>query len=177
MSRESAIDIHLESFDDLLEPWRRATIEVANKGVPPHITLLYPWCVPISNNDIEVVHSVISQLESFEICFTHLSHFAKRVIYLALDETSEKAVKHLMQTLFRAFPETPPYGGQFPDPLPHLTVAKVSDDATFEKMMEEILQVFSPRFPMTFWVNKVSVIEGDEEGYWKLKAAIPLAKD
>jgi 2'-5' RNA ligase len=121
MARESAIDIHLESLDDLLKPWRQITVEVANKGVPPHLTLLYPWRVaPLSAGDILALQAALQPLEPFEIRFTKLSHFARRVLYLALGEASERAVKNLMQTLFQAFPETPPYGGQFPDPTPHL---------------------------------------------------------
>jgi 2'-5' RNA ligase len=93
MARESAVDIQLESLDDLLKPWRQITVEVADKGVPPYLTLLYPWRVaPLSAGDILSLQAALKPLEPFEIRFTKLSHFARRVLYLALDEASERAV-------------------------------------------------------------------------------------
>ncbi|MHC4816813.1 MAG: hypothetical protein ACYTF8_01960 [Planctomycetota bacterium] len=50
---ESSVDIHLAELADLVSPWREATVEVAARGVPPHITLLYPWKPPpIETSDI-----------------------------------------------------------------------------------------------------------------------------
>jgi 2'-5' RNA ligase len=176
MARESAIDIHLESLEALIAPWRQATVEVAVKGVPPHITLLYPWRVaPLSEEDAREVQKVLEQYPSFEIQLAKVSHFGKRVIYLALNERSEKAVKELMQVLFRAFPETPPYGGAFSDPTPHLTIAKAKDDETFEQMMAEITRVLAPKLPIKHQVSGVSVIEEAEDGYWHLRALVPFA--
>lgn len=175
MARESAIDIHLESLDELVAPWRQATVEVANKGVPPHITLLYPWRVaPLSEEDTREVQKVLEQCHSFEIQLAKVSHFGKRVIYLALDDESEKAVKHLMQVLFLAFPETPPYGGAFSDPTPHLTIAKANDDKHFEELMEEISHVVTLKLPIKYQVSGVSMIEETDDGYWHVWASIPF---
>jgi hypothetical protein len=80
-----------------------------------------------------------------------------------------------MQALFQAFPETPPYGGQFPDPTPPLTVAKAEDDTAFERMMAEISRALFSSLPMTYRVNEISGIEESADGYWKLRAVIPLA--
>jgi 2'-5' RNA ligase len=94
MTQLSAIDIHVEWLDALLEPWRTATVEVANHGMPSHVTLLYPWrAAPLSEKDTEAVRKVLGQQSSFEMHFSNLSHFGKRVIYLSLDEDSERAVR------------------------------------------------------------------------------------
>jgi hypothetical protein len=41
--RETAIGISLPELAELLDLWRMATVPVASNGIPPHITLLYPW--------------------------------------------------------------------------------------------------------------------------------------
>lgn len=175
MARESAIDIHLESLDELVAFWRQATVEVATKGVPPHITLLYPWRVaPLSEEDTREVQKVLERHHSFEIHFAKVSHFGKRVIYLALDERSEKAVRQLMQVLFRAFPETPLYGGAFSDPTPHLTIAKANDDKHFEQLMQEISRALAPKLPIKHQVSGVSIIEEAEDDFWHLRASVSL---
>jgi 2'-5' RNA ligase len=175
MTQLSAIDIHVEWLDEMLEPWRRANVEVANHGMPPHVTLLYPWRVaPLSEKDAEAVRKVLGRQSLFEIRFAELSHFGKRVLYLALDKDSEKAVKQVMQTLFRAFPETPPHGGQFADPTPHLTVAKAKSDEHFEQLMNEILERLEPKFPIKHFVDKVSIVQQDPTGFWRLHSEVLL---
>jgi 2'-5' RNA ligase len=175
MAQLSAIDIHVGWLDALLEPWRTATLTVANHGMPSHVTLLYPWRVaPLSGKDTEAVKRALGQQQPFEIRFFKFSHFGKRVIYFALDEGSEKVVKQVMQTLFSAFPETPPYGGQFSDPTPHLTVAKAKSDEHFEQLMEEISMRLEPELPINHVADKVSIVQQDLEGFWHLHSEISL---
>jgi 2'-5' RNA ligase len=127
--------------------------------------------------DTRAIQKALEQQKPFEIRFTKLSHFGQQVIYLALDDESEKAVKELMQVLFRAFPETPPYGGAFSDPTPHLTIAKAKDDEKFEQMMDEISRVLASKLPITHQVGDVSIIEELEDGYWHFRALIPFADE
>jgi 2'-5' RNA ligase len=173
--KESALEIHVESLGAWLEPWRHATVEVANKGMPPHVTLLYPWrTAPLSEEDAGQVQKVLEHQPPFELRFSELSHFGKRLIYLALDEQSEQTVKRLMNVLFDAFPETPPYGGQFSDPTPHLTVAKAKDDEHFGQLMKEISERLEPELPVKHFVDKVSVVQQGSDGFWRLHSEVFL---
>jgi hypothetical protein len=53
----------------------------------------------------------------------------------------------------------------------------VEDDTAFERMMAEISRALFSRLPMTYQVNEISVIEERADGYWKLRAVIPLANN
>ncbi len=39
----TSIDLQFGELAQMLDPWRSDTVAVATLGVPPHITLLYPW--------------------------------------------------------------------------------------------------------------------------------------
>jgi hypothetical protein len=67
---KSSIDIHFDSLTDLIDKWRSSSVEVTNLGVPPHITLLYPWRdAPLSDDDLEQLRTVLSNHQAFSLCF------------------------------------------------------------------------------------------------------------
>lgn len=41
-AKESSIDVILPGLAHLIDRWRVPTVAEASRGVPPHITLLYP---------------------------------------------------------------------------------------------------------------------------------------
>jgi 2'-5' RNA ligase len=124
MSRESAIDVYLPEVAGLLDRWRLPTVSVAALGVPPHITVLYPWRpAPLRPSDIAEVAAAAAEIPPFTITLSRLARFPG-VLYLRPEP--DVTLRALIRRLAAAFPDTPPYGGQFPDPTPHLTVAKAS---------------------------------------------------
>ena len=68
---ESSIDIHVGGLANLLLPWRQDT---AAKGIPPHVTILYPWRTPpLSGSDIDSLRAAMAghailHLHSIERC-------------------------------------------------------------------------------------------------------------
>lgn len=72
-----------------------------------------------------------------------------------------------------AFPETPPYGGQFgPAPLPHLTVAMGSDEAALD-VVERTLRTALDR-PHVIDVDHVSISEHRPDGRWAVRSTVRL---
>jgi hypothetical protein len=94
----------------------------AEDGVAAHITLLAPFMAPGAAD-----HGVLSELTGF---FADVTGFAFRLTAVAafpdgpvyLTPEPPEVFRRLTAGLHRLFPEFPPYGGQFDDVVPHLTV-------------------------------------------------------
>jgi len=81
----------------------------------------------------------------------------------------------LTQQLVQAFPETPPYGGQFgSDPTPHLTIARASTEGELDRLQAEVSARLEPLFPLDFEVRKICIEEEGPAGNWLVSATIPL---
>jgi 2'-5' RNA ligase len=167
---KSSIDIHFDSLTKLIDRWRSKTVTVANLGVPPHITLLYPWRdAPLSDNDLEQLRKVLLNHQAFSLCFDRLETFEVGAVYLALKDG--RGCKAIMVDLMKAFPDTPPYGGDFLDAVPHLTIAKC-DPKNLEEIKAEIARALT--LPLEFSVNEIAVMEEDAGGGWFTRCVIPL---
>jgi 2'-5' RNA ligase len=176
MPRETSIDIHFSELDDLIGRWRHATVSVAAKGVPPHITLLYPWTPgPLRDADVDRLGSVIDQQDAFSLQLTGIGMFQRtRALYLAVDESAP--LRRMMQGIFSAFPDTPPYRGAFPDPLPHVTIATAADDEELDTLAEEIAAHVSPHLPIEMAVQEVVIMEEGDDSLWRICATLPLGR-
>jgi 2'-5' RNA ligase len=168
--RESSIDILVPELSDLLRPWREAS---AAKGVPPHVSLLYPWRTPpVTADDIAVLRAAIARVRKFAIRFVAIERFTARALYLKIAD--ESPVRALMRTIHAAFPDSPPYGGEFPDPAPHLTVAKASAEAKLDQLQQELSFTLGSHLPLSIEVRSVAVMEEDAEGFWRRTDELPL---
>jgi len=171
MSR-SAIILSFSELASVVDNWRLDTVEVARLGVPPHITLLFPWKkTPITEVDINAVADICSQSAAFDVTFDNVSYFDSGCIYLSL--FNEKDVVKLSSKLWAKFPNTPPYEGLHKNPIPHLTVAQ-SDTESIEIMHSNILQALQSIFPHTCTVGQVVILEENDFCKWCVKAELAL---
>ena len=162
MTRESSIALRFEELTEPLDRWRGPTVEVAGLGVPPHITLLYPWRqAPLQASDIAELEQLLQSFDPFSLCFDRVETFESGVVFLALAD--ERPTRALMKAIFNAFPDTPPYGGEFADPSPHLTVAKCRPEA-LDQLKDEVSDAFV--LPRTFHIQEVVVMEEQTDGQW-----------
>ena len=165
----SSIDLHFNELTDVLEPWRMS-VEVASLGVPPHITLLYPWRKsPLKVSDLNELEHILKNVEPFELCFDSVATFDSGIVYLALREEAE--VRKLMQKIFASFPDTPPYGGAFANPQPHLTIAKCQP-AQLCSLKTEI--AWALELPIVCQVANVVVMEEQSDKTWVNRHVIEL---
>ena len=171
--RETSIDLHVPELTGLLAPWRDATVDVASKGVPPHVTLLYPWLpAPIVEADLDLLRSALAQCPPITLRFHELRRFEPGVLYLALQD--EGTVRRLMQRIQTAFPALSPYGGSVADPTPHLTVAKASDARQLAELHAQADRVLSPCLPLEYARHQIVVMQEDERGHWDVRGEIAL---
>jgi 2'-5' RNA ligase len=167
---ESAIVIQVPELSDVLRPWRKAT---EAKGVPPHVTLLYPWRqAPLRAVDIEQLRLAIASTRPFAIRFVAIERFPARALYLKIEE--ESRIRGLMRKIYAAFTDTPPYGGEFSDIVPHLTIALADTDAELDRVLPQLFRALAPYLPLAIQVQIVAAMEEDESGIWHTKIALPL---
>ena len=171
--RETAIDISLPELAELVNHWRLPTVPVASQGIPPHITLLYPWQpVPVQPADLHAVAAAVMDIAPFTLTFQQVGRFPGA---LFLCPEPEGMVRHLTQRIVRAFPETPPYGGQFgSDPTPHLTVALAETEEELDRLQADILVRLEPLFPLRIPVQALTVEEEGIDDTWHIVSTIQL---
>jgi 2'-5' RNA ligase len=92
-------------------------------GVPPHVTLIYPFMSVAGLTD-EVrreIESIVAQEPSFPFRLTSVGRWPN-VVYLTPEP--DEPFRRLTRALAAAFPDYPPYEGAHETIVPHLTIAQ-----------------------------------------------------
>jgi len=170
--QRSAIILSFPELASTVDSWRLKTVEDAKKGVPPHLTVLFPWKnPPISESDIRVISDICQRSVPFEIVFDNLDYFTGGSVYFSIFDETE--INKFSSKIWTKFPETPPYEGTHANPIPHLTVAQGDSDSV-GNLHSEILLALQDGFPYTCKVNEVVIIEENHTGAWDVREKIPL---
>jgi 2'-5' RNA ligase len=93
-----------------------------------HITALGPFDPAPSRETLDLVRSIAAETDPVAVRLERLAQFPNGIIHLVPDP--DDALRALTARLVAAFPEWPPYDGQFEDVRPHLTVDAASDAAS-----------------------------------------------
>lgn len=157
----SSVDLHFPQLSELLSPWWPGTHPA---GVPPHITLSYPWVDAVTEEAIEAVTEIASTTSRFEVRFTGVDTFDSGVVFLRPEPDRE--VRNIITRLARRFPEAPLYGGTITDPIPHLTVARASPGASVQELRADIADALASVLPIHLPVTVLSVMEERPNGNW-----------
>ncbi|HVB54682.1 MAG TPA: 2'-5' RNA ligase family protein [Candidatus Acidoferrales bacterium] len=165
----SSIDILVPGAETLVRPWYYET-QAAADGMPPHLTLLWPWVEPVGDADILRLKAALADLEPFQIRLTATGRFPG-VVYLAPEPVGQLVA--LARRIWSAFPEIRPYGGELDhEPILHLTAAKGTSDPVLD-LVEGQLSARLPSAPL-FPVDRVSVSQegAGEAGRWGVVAEV-----
>lgn len=85
-----------------------------------HVTLLGPWLREPSAADFELVADLASRNDPFEFSLHNLAVFPDGIIHLLADP--DDRFRALTAELVVLFPDYQPYGGRFPEVVPHVTL-------------------------------------------------------
>jgi 2'-5' RNA ligase len=148
--------------------------EAVAKQIPLHITLLSPFVARAA-----LTGTVVSALRRFFVerpppafALTRLDEFPG-VIYAA-PEPAEELVE-LIEALSRAFPETPPYGGAYAEPVPHASLAEVPADSDQELVAAKLRRAAEPLLPVQCEIPHASLLEEQAPGRWRVAERFPFA--
>jgi 2'-5' RNA ligase len=122
----SGLVLVIPELEALTADVRAAHDPAARYDMPPHITVLYPF-VPMPKlraEDRARLADVVGSIPALDLCFSRLARFPQ-VLWLAPDP--EAPVLALAEAVAAAFPDCPPYGGQFATVIPHVTLAQAPE--------------------------------------------------
>ena len=121
-----------------------------------HITLLGPWAERPSAQDLGCVARIAAAVGPFSVKLAEINEFPDGVIYLRPEPDSQ--LRELTSRLVAAFPQYPPYGGQYPDVVPHLTLDRRSATVTRASVSASVghllpLTISVDRIDLQWWAN------------------------
>jgi 2'-5' RNA ligase len=143
---ESALVVLAPPAEPLVKAYRDQHDPAAALGVPAHVTVLYPFHPPsLGPAMLARLTALFSEFEAFDYSLAELRRFPG-VLYLAPEP--EARFRALTRRVAEAFPEYPPYGGQFSDVIPHLTLAQQADAERLEAIAAHFQAACGARLPL-----------------------------
>lgn len=156
----SGVVIPVAEADRLVRSVSRGPRRLPGFGaVPAHITLLAPF-LPEEQLDAgtwEVLGQFFADVTPFAFALTDVCEFPGGVTYLAPEPAG--TFRRLTSELHRLFPEFPPYGGEFDDIVPHLTVPLAEGENS-----AALATALAPELPLPVHAAGAAVFVTDEDG-------------
>ncbi len=169
---QSGLVLEVPEAETTVRAHRDALDANARLGVPAHVTVLFPFMPPaqIDSFVLAKLQRLFSGSAAFDFRLTHTEWFGDDVLWLAPE--SPQPFRALTELVHEAFPDFPPFAGQFPDVVPHLTIAHGCDVADM-KAAEAALE---QHLPIQACATTVTLMAQTVGGTWTKMAAFPLAE-
>lgn len=100
----------------------KKSVELPLEGIPPHITLQFPWIPPtkITEKDLKDLEKMFTSFKPFKFKL-EIGWFGEEVLILK-PVISDKFIK-ITEKIVSTWPEYPYYSGEYSKIEPHLTIA------------------------------------------------------
>ena len=174
---ETALLVPVPEAGAVVDHHRVRLTRAGTDGIPPHVTLLYPFTdsAVLTAERVLAVTEIVGATRAFDVSLASTGRFDvdPPILYLAPEPAAPFAA--LTRALLSAFPEHLPYDGRYPELVPHLTVA-IADAATLASVEAEV----GPALPIEARVEEAWLMQRDDGGRWRLRerlGARPLEPD
>jgi 2'-5' RNA ligase len=167
----SGLIIEVPEAETAVAGWRERLDPQAALGVPAHITVLFPFAAPERLDDaaFATVGRLVAAAASFEFQLTRTAWFGDTTLWLAPDPAAP--FRQLTELLSGAFPAYPPYGGQFAEVVPHLTIGDQGEQQQLLDAERDVQQ----HLPIGASARAVSLMVERPDRRWERLAAFGLA--
>jgi 2'-5' RNA ligase len=157
---ESALLLLVPAAEPAVAKHRAALDASARHGVPAHLTVLYPFLPPglIDDAVLASLGDLFAGVAAFRFTLDRVGWFGDDVVWLGPHD--EAPVRALTELAFAAFPSCAPYGGQYADVVPHLTVGHLGGASALRAAGEAV----GHRLPIDAAATKVTLMTGPPPG-------------
>ena len=162
---ESALIILVPEAEPVVGEFRRKYDPSAVNGMPAHITINYPF-LNFADGDEKTEERLYKALTGhlpFDFVLAETRLFTE-ALYLAPEP--EGPFIEIIKSIWREFPEAPPFGGIYPEIVPHLTIATKEKAGSLERVREEFLNAARGKLPIKARAERVE-LHDNREGVWK----------
>jgi 2'-5' RNA ligase len=168
--RRSGIVVPMPELEAVVGEHRRAWDPVAALGAGAHVTVLFPFATPetIDTGALDRIERALVGCEPFPVTFDAVRTFPDHVLYLAPEPAAR--FRALTEVLAAAFPEYPPYRGQFAEIIPHLTVTHRPDAP-----IDAVAAAVQAHLPVAAAASCVEVWQEGVDDRWSTRASFPLS--
>jgi 2'-5' RNA ligase len=176
-AEETALLVPFPELEATLAAHRRLDPS-ASFGVPPHITLLYPFAPLAELDDLSRARlgALFARQEPIRVDFQRTAWFGDDVVWLA-PEPSEPFVR-LTSEIFDAFPDYPPFRGAFDTVVPHLTIGDNGEGAGRTSSLGALKaaeQAVSALLPLSATADRAYLMAGERRpGGWRMVGEFAL---
>ena len=142
----------------------------ASLGIPPHVTLMYPFLSPpqLSKPVIQELERLTGNVTPFDFALTNVREFEQGVVYLE-PEPPEPFV-NLSSEIGSRFGLLP-FGGEFGDvAVPHLTLAMPQ----LHSATQRIADTLAPLLPIRLHADQAWLMVGDNKTRWTRLRRLPF---
>lgn len=169
---ESALVILVPEAEVLVKPFRDRHDPSAAIGVPAHITCLYPFIAPdeIGPAVLDELRQCFERFPPFDFSLTEAHRFPG-VLYLAPEPA--EPFRELTLAIWDRWPNTPPYGGQHSDIVPHLCVAQIADEPRLDAVAEAFGSASTGKLPIRATAQEVALMD-NSSGRWQVRTTFGL---
>lgn len=174
--RSALVVVATEAEPVVSECRRRYLREAVERGIPAHLTILFPFAPPaeIDEDMVEALRNVYAPLPAFAYELVSVEAFPDAA-WLAPEPV--QPFLELVATTRSAFPAYPPYGDTDHAPVPHCTLGSDEDPIAVEEMVGELRTRLGPHLPICCHAHEVALVGELQNGTWVTRATFPLEGD
>ena len=168
---ESALVVAFPTVDAVVSSHRSRFDSGAIRGVPAHVTVLYPFMPPehLSTAVLDELRDLLGEFPPFDTTFERVDWFDDGLVYLP--PTPDIPCRQLTAAIAVRWPDWPPYGGAHGVPTPHLTIGDNGTRAEHERAAEAV----APALPIDAHSLAVHLYTGSQAPHtWTELAVIEL---
>jgi 2'-5' RNA ligase len=164
--------VEVPAAEHAVADWREQLDPQATLGVPAHVTVLFPFVAPdrIDEAILTALRKILTAVEPFEFRLAQTGWFEQSVLWLGPEPAAP--FRHLTEILMAAFPDYPPYAGQFAEIVPHLTVG---DHGTAQELAAAACDV-QRHLPIQNRAQAVTLMAEQPDGRWHRRASLALGQ-
>jgi 2'-5' RNA ligase len=169
---ESALLVLVPEAEVVVKSFRDKYDPSAAYGCPAHVGLLYPFKPPdeITQTDFDNLSRCFAPFKPFHFSLAVTRRFPG-VLYFAPEP--DEPFRRLTFAIWDCFPETPPYGGKYPDVVPHLTVANQLADDQLDRIVAELKEASEGQLPISAVASEVALLD-TKSGHWQVRATLKI---